>query len=207
MDFWTIQSKTVASIIEHNGVYQPDFTKSPQVHIEDYLEILQAFNKLNSTNYKGLIFCMAPPFDEENGITDFSSFLDVQALFARNSYLSDSLGANGIGGYSLFDNEHMLMHIEDSDFDMINLIPIDFWNFVFYLRNGRDNYRSLYEFQAPFGFYSGVSFEQFIACQQNAIEMGRLLPPIMVDSMLQLHIPYIKKEAVLESFKAADILV
>ena len=206
MDFWTIQSKKFASIINLDGVYYPDYTKSPQIHIKDYLEILQAFNKLNSTNYKGLIFCMAPPFNEENGITAFTSLQDVKILFARNPNLANSLGANDIGEYSLFDTEHILMHIKDPAWENFNLIPIDFWNFIFYLRNGRDNYRSLYEVQATFSVYNDVSFEQFINYQQKAIGMGRLMRPIMYDSMVQLHIPYIKRECVFESYEAAEIL-
>ena len=62
--FWTVQHKSVLDVVEMNGYYQADISKSPFVIQSPPLEelyrfLLDSFNKTNDFRLNGLIFGFA----------------------------------------------------------------------------------------------------------------------------------------------------
>lgn len=63
MKYWTVQSQEVLQIIERDGVYYPQFTRSQ--YYEKYSTLydfmLESFNNVNNFEYEGLIyaFCVS----------------------------------------------------------------------------------------------------------------------------------------------------
>lgn len=82
--FWTVQHKSVLDIIEMNGYYQADISKSPFVIQSPPLEelyrfLLDSFNKTNDFRLNGLIFDFAYRRDSQicsfQNIHEFAAFV------------------------------------------------------------------------------------------------------------------------------------
>ena len=100
MVFWTLQSKFVVEQAKEEGVFHPDFSFSSQQHISDCTRILDAFNNLNRTECKGLIFCLAPE-QFQNQTNEYRDLSNIKELFHNNTAVRNSLA---VEPYSLFDN-------------------------------------------------------------------------------------------------------
>ena len=156
MVFWTLQSKAVLEKSKKDGVFYPDFSFSDQQHISDYKRVLDAFNALNKTNYHGLIFCLAPE-QFANRINEYETVDMVRALFRENSNIRSSLATKP---YSLFDENHVLLKIDGSEFETTNTIPIDYWNHIIVMDGGSPNY-----------FYSINLFSDFCNLDYKTFDM------------------------------------
>ena len=88
MFFWTLQSKSVLKEAEEKDIYYPNFELSPQSHINDYNRVLNAFNQLNHSNYKGLIFCLAPEQNSER-INEYKNVEIIKQLFQNNTEIKN----------------------------------------------------------------------------------------------------------------------
>ena len=84
VNFWTIQKSAIVDEVFQNGIYKPDFSKSSFVlempqRKDLYDFILNCFNTLNGTDCSGLVFCFAG-YDVESAsvvqLPDIDAFLD-----------------------------------------------------------------------------------------------------------------------------------
>ena len=82
--FWTVQHKSVLDVVEMNGYYQADISKSPFVIQSPPLEelyrfLLDSFNKTNDFRLNGLIFGFAYRRDSQicsfQNIHEFAAFV------------------------------------------------------------------------------------------------------------------------------------
>ena len=207
MVFWTLQSKKVIDIAKKNGVYYPDFSFSPKQHKEDYARVLSAFNKINKTDYKGLIFCLGPEIFL-HGSNSFHNKEEVQNLLRGNPNISNSFAYKP---YLLFNKEHILIKIEDSEFDQINTIPIDYWNHIIVMDGGSPEY---FDSICAESAYHNLEYNDFQDLIFESICMGQYIRPIMETSrinpcktMTEIHIPYIKYSAITETFEASELFL
>ena len=206
MAFWTLQSKKVIDIAKKNGVYYPDFSFSPKQHQEDYARVLSAFNEINETDCKGLIFCLGPEIFL-HGPTSFHNKEEVQNLLRGNTNISNSFACKP---YSFFDKEHVLIKIEDPELDQINTIPIDYWNHVIVMDGGSPEYFALC---CAGSAYNKLKYEDFQDLVFESIRIGKYIRPIMETSrlkpyntMTEIHIPYIRYSAITETYEASELL-
>ena len=210
MTLWTIQAKKVVDMVKEKGIYNPDFSLSPKQHQDDYQRILDAYNCLNKTDIKGLIFCLAPEFTE-NTYNEFQSVDEIKALFSENSFITNSLACEP---YNLFDKEHVLLKL-DSQFYVKkygNILPIaiDYWNHIMVMDGGSPE---LFELQKRFSVYADLDYETFEALMFESIRQGRYIRPIMpcridakYNTMTEMHIPNILFDAILEIYEASELL-
>lgn len=85
---WTIQKREILDLINQNGIYYPDFKKSPLLEIlpdlsELYSLVLDAYNKINDTNADGLIFSFF--CSDDNGINYINDFDEFKLLMQGKS--------------------------------------------------------------------------------------------------------------------------
>lgn len=111
--FWTVQSKEVVDIINSKGEYYPDFTN--RSHGKDYHIILESFNSVNKTDYKGLVFGFAK--QKRKGV--FESIDELYEYLSQNPSVTDAFG--------FWDKEHVILQLEIRK--NFNQIPIDFNDF------------------------------------------------------------------------------
>ena len=207
MAFWTLQSKDVVKKAKEDGIFYPDFSFSPQQHIIDYNRVLEAFNSLNKTNYKGLIFCLAPEPFLNREINEYQSIDEIKELFSENTNIRDSFATEP---YSLFDNEHVLLKIDGKEFENVNTIPIDYWNHIIVMDGGSPE---IFEVQKVFSVFCNMDYEVFEQLIFESIKQGKYIRPIMETSrfepyktMTETHIPYIKHSSILEIHEASQLI-
>lgn len=205
MHFWTIQSKNVIQIAKRNDVYYPDFQLSSDLHINDYQRVLKAFNNLNGTEYRGLVFCLAPELFQ-NSDNQFGDVNVVRELFRENEFIRHSLEDEP---YSLFDKEHLLVKIVEPVFEKINTVPIDYWNHLMIMDGGSPG---SFDLQKLFSDYRDLDYNEFEQLVIESIEYGMYLRPIMpttmqkrYNTMTEIHIPYIRYSSIVESYEASSL--
>lgn len=207
MFFWTLQSKSVLKEAEEKDIYYPNFELSPQSHINDYNRVLNAFNQLNHSNYKGLIFCLAPEQNSER-INEYKNVEIIKQLFQNNTEIKNSLASQP---YSLFDENHQLIKIDGSEFEKTHTIPIDYWNHIIIMDSGSPEYFD-YIKKTCTNNYATMEYKDFEQCILKSIEEGKYADPIMDNSfykfntMTEIHIPYIRYSSILEFYDASQLL-
>ena len=206
MAFWTIQAKTVVEIAKENGIYHPDFSLSPKQHQDDYQRILDAYNFLNKTDLKGLIFCLAPEISKDSD-NEFQGIDEIKALFCENSFITNSLACEP---YNLFDKEHVLLKLDGRLYGSMIPIAIDYWNHIMVMDGGSPE---IFEMQKRFSVYADLDYETFEALMFESIRQGRYMRPIMpcridakYNTMTEMHIPNIPFDAIIETYEASELL-
>lgn len=205
MVFWTLQSKFVVEQAKEEGVFHPDFSFSSQQHISDCTRILDAFNNLNRTECKGLIFCLAPE-QFQNQTNEYRDLSNIKELFHNNTAVRNSLA---VEPYSLFDKNHVLLKIDGSEFETTNTIPIDYWNHIIVMDGGSPD---VFYFQKDYSDFHNMDYWTFEQLILTSIKVGKYIRPIMPTSdlnpyntMTELHIPFIRFSSILEIYEASEL--
>lgn len=175
MKFWTVQSKEVVEIIEKEGVYIPDFSKSdylkkiPELS-HTYELILTSFNRLNNTNLKGVVFgfgiLIGGSFYDFLNYNDFKLFINqrkssIEALW-RNLGNKDVVILEVEVDY----NQHDPVYLDINDFQAL-MPPI---------------------METP--PYDGYELRRMI---NSILEIGFPGPSVLPSNIAQIHIPMLKK--------------
>ncbi len=203
MTYWTIQHKAVIDQLNKNGTYYPDFSLSPQNHRETYDRLLNLYNSINQTSFKGLVFCIEK--DASHAATSLA-FDDEQDFVGYLNTRKGVLGALNNGAYKLFDENHLLCRIETDKFDDLCPCRVDFWNFVFMMPDEDGGDKSRYEVCRDINSaYAGLSYEDFLEQAWCAMSRQQTLRPIMSSTVFQSHIPYLDKNMLRQSYPISDL--
>lgn len=184
--YWTLQSKKVIEMLNRDKVYYPNFALSPQVHSETYSKLLHVFNKSNSTNYEGLIFCL---FKD-----DGNSFQDKEEFFNYFKNRPTVLDALNNGCYPLFSNSHVLVRVETDCFikENLNHCVVDFWNFIMMIPDEQGVAENAYynhQWKCP--DLEGVEYLDFVNLLWDYMYDKKLFSPLVMSTAFQAVIPYL----------------
>ena len=176
--FWTVQKLDVVTVLLQQGFYQPAFAYSDYVGENEKLSdlygfMLNAYNRVNNTEYPGLIFTFLEG-GEDGYVYDFKSYELFRDFIRKHSLPIKSLWKN------LASKNTVVMCIEREVSDK-NLLLIDINDFQYMMPP---------VLQVPpysEGFYN------FLV--QN-IAVGNKVQSVNPSGVLQAHIPYIKAEEV-----------
>lgn len=191
MKYWTVQSKDVLDKVLADGVYQPDFSQSTYPRkfnqsemekglYEVYAHVLKAFNYVNDINIPGVVFA----FLQSDG--EHIASIDTVAEFITFIMNKES----AIRGYwTNIDKENsVLMELEyDNNF---NPIMVDFNDFQYIMPP---------VMQMP--PYTEHSFLRIV----DDIKYGRITPSEFPSNIIQAHLPWIKRENLLNVYSVFDL--
>ena len=113
---WTIQSKKVLEIINKAGAYYPDFRYSGVKCRAAYQMVLDSFNDLNNSAYKGLIFAFAPRGNNQY----FNSIEELSQYFLDNPLITDA--------FSFWNDDYLILQLQYTE--SFNMITMDFNDFI-----------------------------------------------------------------------------
>lgn len=184
MKFWTIQSKEVMDIIESENAYYPDFSKSRYVLNKKpmnslYSFVLNSFNSVNHESYKGVVFSFVKL--NNNGIVafkssnEFSSYIKQKKNIVGQTWSCFSRNSK-ILEIDLIDDFNPL-YIDFNDYQII--MPIDPITEILYGNPG--------------GEYKDILMSNL----QNGIFQ---MTPNYACGLIQAHLPYIKKENIVNVY-------
>ena len=120
MYFWTIQSNIVIKSLLDNNSYYPNFNLTSNSCASSnmrplYPTLLNLYNKVNHTNYEGLLF----GFGNSERLT-INSEKDLYDYFVNNPAVSIA--------FNFWNTDYCILKIQvDED---INVLPIDFNDFI-----------------------------------------------------------------------------
>lgn len=114
--FWTIQSKDVLELINKNGYYYPDKKQLNGSYTSAYKIVLDSFNQINKSSYKGLIFGFAKKANE-------GYFGNIDELYQY--LLNNPLVTNA---FHLWSDNYVILQLQYHE--KFNMIPIDFNDFI-----------------------------------------------------------------------------
>lgn len=136
--FWTVQSKEVVDIINSKGEYYPDFARRSK---KEYRMVLNSFNNINKTNYKGLVF----GFAKRGGEGCFENISELYDYLLQNPMVTFA--------FDFWDKEHVILQLKVEE--NFNQIPIDFndFNQITYPQYGEEAHRNIFT-SIEEGFYN-----------------------------------------------------
>lgn len=114
--FWTIQSNKVVEIINNDMCYYPDIKYLKGNYESAYKIVLNSFNKINESNYNGLVFGFAKK--GENNY--FGNIDELYAYFLQNPLVTKA--------FNLWNNQYVILQLRYTE--EFNMIPIDFNDFI-----------------------------------------------------------------------------
>lgn len=164
--FWTVQSKKVVDIVNREGEYYPRFTNRKK----DYRIILDSFNTVNDTEYKGLVF----GFAKRNTGDSFKNIDELYEYLFQNPLVTDA--------FNFWDEEHVILQLELKEH--FNQIPIDFNDFN----------------QITYPIWGEEVNKNII----NLVNQGLYNYKCILPSFTQIHVPYIKKEDIVNIYGNFD---
>lgn len=191
MKYWTVQSKDVLDKILTDGMYQPDFSQSAYPRkfnhselekglFEVYAHVLKAFNHINGVELPGVVFA----FLQSDGEHIYS--IDTVAEFV--TFIMSKEYA--LGGYwANIDKENsVLMELEyENNF---NPILVDFNDFQYIM--------------PPLMQMPPYTEDSFLRIAED-IEYGRITPSEFPSNIIQAHLPWIKKENLLNVYPVFEL--
>ncbi|MBR1455086.1 MAG: hypothetical protein IJ593_10670 [Lachnospiraceae bacterium] len=118
MRFWTFQRNELIQELLNNGKLEPDFSidkKITGLSILAYRKILETYNNINKTSYKGLIF----GYDgtEVNYRNNFKNVIETWKEVGEP------------GGAIFNDENHLLLELEIPSNENIAVLRVDFYRF------------------------------------------------------------------------------
>lgn len=189
---WTIQSKEVIEMIIKNKKYYPNIEKSKgygEMKLV-YPTLLESFNILNGSSFKGLIF----GFYKINGGKAFESIQDVYNYLYQNPAVSE--------GFNFWTADYVILQIRVEN--NTNIMPIDF-NDVIKLCIGKTN-----DIERIFTLYKSIdSIGDFNADIYNVItymNRGKINPYTLHKSFIEGHYPYLEIKSILGVYPNLDFL-
>lgn len=176
MKFWTVQSTKVVDEIFRLGLYLPDFAKSSYLKLNPnltglYRLVLDSFNYNNSCDYNGLIFS----FMKYSGldISEIENYAEFKNLIISKEDVIQSLWNHYMHGkYAILELEYR------EDF---SLLPIDINDFQFLM---------------PPVIIIEPYVEGDVQLFAENISKGVMIPSPLYSGIVQVHLPYIKRENV-----------
>ena len=185
MKFWTIQTKNVIDIIQEEGIYQPNFDYSRYLNTNKNLKnlysiILQSFNQINKTDLSGIVFAFAK--SDGNKIHSIKTIEEFEKFIKNKQEVIN-------GFWNELDQDNFV--IIELDYDTgFNPIFIDINDFQFLM----PPIRLIYP-------YTQESINKIL----TDIKMGQITTSEFPSNVIQVHLPYIKKENVVNIFPLFDL--
>lgn len=185
MIFWTVQKKEIVDKILNGEDYYPNFKKSDSLMSNPnlfplYQYVLNAFNRINGMDCEGLVFTFM--YTEGNTIYDIDDAEEFYALITNRYQCIKSLWK------SFQKNDCLILQLEmDVDF---NPIFIDINDFQFLMPPVFP--------MPPYGPYDA---DRLLANLDNGIVTESIFP----SNIMQAHIPFIKKENIVNVYEMFDV--
>ncbi len=185
---WSVQSRAVLDMIKNSGIYIPDNRKSffvsenPEL-IKLYDFVTDSFNKVNGTDYKGLIFSFMYATPDQSGIGEFSNYEDFK-LFLMN------IGRNAVETFweKAVQNDSVVFELEyEKNF---NPILIDINDFQFLM--------------PPVLFFPPYQ-QSDVYDIQSCLSIGEYSLPVLPSMLVQAHSGYIRMENIVNVYDIFDI--
>lgn len=193
MKFWTIQSREVVDIINKKGIYYPDFKKSlilkkegTPIYCEKvkdlYTIVLNSYNNLYNENLDGLVFAFLASDNlemiEMKTYSEFKWFMQY-GYSCISDFWEDKKKSNSV--------------ILELEFDLANtgLLPIDLNDFQYLMPEVRDMF--------PY------NIEEDVPRLLENIRTGIWHPSPLPSYLLQVHLPYISAENILNMYEMPEI--
>ena len=178
--YWTIQHKDVLEKIDRDGVYYPDFNQSHFVKKNPLLKgiydfVLTSYNNVNGTNLEGLVF-------------SFQYSEDYRVMYFRNySEFKQRIREKRMAIFSLWkqynEDEHVVMELlYDDD---LNPLLIDI-----------NDFQVIMPPAVALPSYSKEELYNIVYRLRNGI----IAPSVFPSTLIQAHLPYIKRENVKNVF-------
>lgn len=188
MYLWTVQRKKVIEMLVKNGEYYPDIEKSKGYERMKivYPQLLESFNNLNNSSYKGIIF----GFYGVNGGKTFETIEELYNYLYNNNYVAE--------GFNFWNSDFAILHIKVED--NINIMPMDY-NDVTKLAIDKTN--SIEKFSH---LYNNLTDFKLDIC--NIIKYmneGRCNPYTLLKSFIEGHCPYLNIENILGVYPNFDL--
>ena len=184
MKVWTVQNKDVINKVKSEGIYQPDFSKSNYLQLNPnlgglYKMILESFNKINSMNLPGVIYAFMRSDDEQ--IYEIKDYEEFYSFVQNKRMVIDSLWQEFMKKDSLI----MELNYEDN----FNPIFVDINDFQFLM---------------PPIIYLDPYREEDVERICVNICSGKITQSVFPSYVIQVHLPYIKTENILNTYSMFD---
>lgn len=185
MKFWTIQTKDVLEIIQKEGIYRPDFSKSRYLgmnrELNDlYYFILQSFNSQNQKDLKGLIFAFAR--------SDNKSIYPIGSIDEFKSFMESKKAVLGSFWKNLDQNNSIIMELNYEE--RFNPIFMDINDFQFLM--------------PPIMLLPPYTKNSILRIQQDIV-YGQTSVSEFPSNVMQAHLPYIEKENIVNVYPIFNI--
>lgn len=198
--YWTIQNKIVLDEIEKKGVYRPNFSKYPeQMKYPDmYKFIRSCFNVLNPElpTVDGVVFAFDRPMEQP-----LKSFDEVKDALRCENWRN--LIQKGGKNEDLFESDEYYLLELDGYPDNMNALPMDICIFV-YMGDGFSSVRQGRRLHAKHAECINEIRDQLISAWNYNMFLG-WLDNNCETNMLQLHLPYIKKENIMKAWPISSL--
>ena len=185
MRFWTVQSIDVLEILRQNGFYQPDFRssrflmESPKM-VPLYEYVLQCFNQANGSNLPGVVFAFAKS-DNKNvlefvGADDFYQYMCSHRQ-AINGFWKQLDPQSNVVLELEYPNNFNRLFIDINDFQLL-MPPM--------------------MILPPYTYYS-------LQRITTDLQAGEISLSEFPSGIIQVHLPYIRKENVRNIYSFFDL--
>lgn len=187
MYLWTIQRKEVIETLIKNGEYYPDIEKSKgygNMKIA-YPQLLESFNNLNNSSYKGIIF----GFYGVNGGKTFETIEELYNYLYNNEDVAVA--------FNFWNSDFVILHIKVED--NINIMPMEF-NDVIKLGIDKSN-----DIEGVLHLYKNpIDFKLDICNIIKYMNEGRCNPHTLLKSFIEGHCPYLNIENIMGVYPNFD---
>jgi len=113
---WTIQSEDVLRIIKEKGCYYPDISYIKGGYKSAYKIVLDSFNNINKSEYKGIIY----------GFAKYGKDLYFESIDELYQYFLDNPAITM--AFNKWNNQNVILQLRYEE--NFNMIPIDFNDFI-----------------------------------------------------------------------------
>lgn len=184
MKFWTVQKKEIINLVNKNGIFYSDFTKSNYLKLNPNLKdlyglVLKSFNKINDLNLRGIIFAFSQ--SDSQAVYEIENFKSFYSFIQNKKAVIESLWNE------LKSKEAVILELNyKKDFNPIFLDINDF------------------QFLMPPIVFPYPFTEQDIERICWSIENGRITRSVFPSNVIQAHLPYIKSENIVNTYSMFD---
>ena len=185
--FWTVQKLDVVTVLLQQGLYQPAFAYSDYVEADNKLSdlygfMLDSYNRLNRTEYPGLVFTFLES-DDAGNIYDFKDYQMFRKFIIDHSASIKSLWNN------LSSKNTVIMCVE-REVNNENLLLVDINDFQYLMPPIVQAY--------PYS-------EEYTDLLLRALSNGARIQSVFPSYVMQAHIPNIKAEEVIGLYPMFDL--